>query len=60
MLRSKSENNFADVLTKNVCVATFEKFGKAILNGFKGWIDKFKFEEDQRENVWIIFVCISV
>ena len=51
IIAEKSENNFADVLTKNVCVATFEKLGKAILNGFKGWIDKFKFEKDQRENV---------
>jgi len=32
----KSENNFADVLTKNVSVATFGRLGKAILNGFEG------------------------
>ena len=31
---------FADALTKNVCIAMFEKCGKTILNGFKGWIDE--------------------
>ena len=37
----KSENNFADVLTKNVTVSTFEYLGKAILNGFERDQDMF-------------------
>ena len=49
IIGEKSENNFADILTKNVYVAAFQKLGQAILNGFAGWIDKFKFEKDQRE-----------
>lgn len=51
IVSERSENNFADVLTKNVSIVLFEKLGKAILNGFVDWMEKFKFEKVQRENV---------
>ena len=41
--RETSENNFADVLTKNTSIGIFEKLGLGILNGFKGWEHKFNF-----------------
>ena len=47
----KSEDNLADILTKNVSVNIFEKLSIAILNGFKGFEDKFMFSINQRENV---------
>ena len=47
----ESELNFADVLTKNVKISIFETLGKAILNGFIGYEDKFQFSKHQRENV---------
>ena len=47
----KSEENFADVLTKNVSVNTHETLGNAILNGFVGHEDKFIFSNNQRENI---------
>ena len=47
----KSEENFADVLTKNVALGIFESLGKAILNGFEGYEDKFQFSKHQRENI---------
>ena len=44
----KTEDNFADILTKNVSIGLFDKLGSAVLNGFDGHDDKFtKF---QREN----------
>ena len=47
----KSEDNLADILRKNVSVNIFKKLGSAILNGFKGFKDKFVFSMNQRENV---------
>ena len=47
----KSEDNFADILTKNVSVNVFEKLVGAILEGFNGHEDKFQFSKYQRENV---------
>ena len=47
----KSEDNFADILTKNVNVKTFEKLSESILSGFIGHEDKFIFSNNQRENV---------
>ena len=47
----KSADNLADILTKNTTVNTFEKLSNAILNGFKGFEDKFIFSNNQRENV---------
>jgi hypothetical protein len=38
----RTENNFSDILTKNTTVATFKKLSEAILNGFKGWDNKFE------------------
>jgi len=46
----KSENNFADILTKNTSVGIFEKLGLAIINGFIGFMHMFNFANDQREN----------
>ena len=43
-----TEENFADILTKNVSVCLFERMSEAILNGFKGHDDKFT--NFQREN----------
>ena len=43
--RIKSENNFADVLTKNVSVGTFNELGKAIINGFDGYDEFSKFQK---------------
>ena len=47
----RSEDNLADVLTKNVAVNIFEKLGKSLLNGFEGHDDKFQFSKYQRENI---------
>ena len=47
----KSEDNFADILTKNVAVTIFERLGNAVLNGFTGFSDKFQFSKHQRENI---------
>ena len=47
----KSEHNFADILTKNVAVHTFDFLGKTILNGFEGHENKFEIAKYQRENV---------
>ena len=47
----ESKCNFADVLTKNVKITIFETLGKAILNGFIGYEDKFCFSNHQRENI---------
>ena len=55
----KSENNLADVLTKNVTVTTFQRLGTAILNGFKGFEEMFDFAKQKRENVWLNF-CLLV
>lgn len=38
----KSEDNFADVLTKNVSVNLFKKLGIALLNGFIGHEDRVR------------------
>ena len=43
--------NFADILTKNANVKTFEKFSNPILNGFRDYEDKFTFSRNQRENI---------
>jgi hypothetical protein len=43
--------NFADILTKNVNVKTFEKFSNPILNGFRDYENKFTFSRNQRENI---------
>ena len=42
----RSEDNFADILTKNVAVNIFEKLSGAILNGFEGHVDKFRFSRE--------------
>ena len=47
----KSEDNFADILTKNVTVSTFERLSKGLLNGFEGYDHKFLFSKHQRENI---------
>ena len=47
----KSEDNLADILTKNTTIGIFEKLASAILNGFIGFEDKFLFSSNQRENV---------
>ena len=47
----KSQDNFADILTKNVTVNLFIKLGNAILNGFKGYSKMFEFPKHQRENI---------
>ena len=47
----KSEDNYADILTKNVSVEAFDKLSDKILNGLKGSEDKFKFSKHQRENI---------
>ena len=47
----KSEDNFADILTKNVSIQVFEKLATAVLNGFRGFENKFRFSKHQRENV---------
>ena len=47
----RSEENFADVLTKNVAVKTFTRLSTSILNGFDGHDDKFQFSKYQRENI---------
>ena len=41
LVKIKSEDNVADILTNNLSVQVFDKLSKAILNGFKGWEDKF-------------------
>ena len=51
IMRIKSEEKFADLLTKNVTVSTFERLSKSIMNGFKGHDDKFLFSKHQRENI---------
>ena len=47
----KSEDNFADILTKNITVSTFERLSKGILNDFEGYNDKFLFSKHQSENI---------
>ena len=47
----RSDENFADVLTKNVAVNIFERLGLSLLNGFEGHDDKFQFSKYQRENI---------
>ena len=47
----KSEENFSDLLTKNVNVSTFQRLSESILNGFAGYEDKFIFSKHQRENI---------
>ena len=47
----KSEENFADISTKNVTVKLFSKLSMAILKGFIGYDDKFRFSKHQRENI---------
>ena len=47
----KSEDNFADILTKNTPVKIFQRLGKAIINGFRGFENKFLFSNNQRENI---------
>ena len=42
-MKIKSENNVADILTKNVSVSLFNRLSNGILNGFKEWKDKFIF-----------------
>ena len=46
----KSEDNIADVLSKNVSVKLFMKLGIAMLSGFQGWDWIFYFLPNQREN----------
>ena len=41
----KTENNFADILTKNTSVSIFKKLSEAILKGFQGWKDKFTWKD---------------
>ena len=41
----RTENNFADILTKNTSVTTFKRLSDAMLNGFKGWENKFTWNE---------------
>jgi hypothetical protein len=40
----RTENNFADILTKNTTIAIFKKLSEAILKGFQGWEEKFKWK----------------
>ena len=47
----ESKNNFADILTKNVKVTIFEKLAMALLKGFEGYEDSFRFSKHQRENI---------
>ena len=47
----ESENNFADILTKNVKVTMLERLATALLNGFDGYHDGFRFTKHQRENI---------
>ena len=47
----RSEDNFADILTKNVTLSLFGKLSAGILNGFEGHDDKFLFSKHQRENI---------
>ena len=51
IIHIESENNFADLLTKNVTVKLFEQLSDGILNGFNGHENKFIFSDNQRENV---------
>ena len=51
ILKIDSEDNFADILTKNVSVKVFEKLSKGLLNGFIGYENRFLFSNSQRENV---------
>ena len=46
----KSEDNLADILSKNVSVKLFERLANGILNGFEEWDWLFVFSHDQREN----------
>ena len=46
-----SQYNFADILTKNVKVLTFERLTSTLLNGFEGYNDKFQFSKHERENI---------
>ena len=48
VMKIESENNFADILTKNVCVWLFKKFARAVLGGFDGYGELFS--NFQREN----------
>ena len=45
------EENFADILTKNVAVSIFNKLSVGLLNGFDGFNDSFLFLKHQRENI---------
>ena len=45
IVKIRSEDNFADVLTKNVSVKIFEKLGKGMINGFQGWDKLFEYED---------------
>ena len=47
-----SEDNYVDILTKNVNVKVFEKLSNGILNGFRDDFGKAIFSNNQRENVW--------
>ena len=48
----KLEDNFSDILTKNVNAKTFERLSESIfLNGFVGHEDKFTFSNYHRENI---------
>jgi hypothetical protein len=39
----RTENNFADILTKNTSIlGVFKKLSQAILRGFQGWEEQFK------------------
>ena len=46
-----SEDNYVDILTKNVNVKVFEKLSNGILNGFRDDFGKAIFSNNQRENV---------
>ena len=50
VLKIKSEDNFADILTKNTSVGIFIKLGKALMSGFEGFEELFKISHIQREN----------
>ena len=49
VMRTTSEENLADILTKNVSVGKFEELGGAILKGFKGWEKKFELIKEQSQ-----------
>ena len=51
VLPISSEDNYADILTKNVNVKVFEKLSDGILHGFRDDFGKIIFSDNQRENV---------